>query len=121
MQIVVGQPFSAFWDPIKPPEIGECSLCRQKNATQWKSDHSMRVGHKMVIHLQGDLCKHCLNFHPNSESKLRIDTAYMRLAQTMQRRIIRNTPDILARWQARKLRRCLKGLPQSIAPPNKKI
>lgn len=108
MQIVVGQPFSAFWDPIAPLEIGECALCRQKNSTHWQKNHSMIVGGKQLTHLQGDLCSKCLNFHPNADSKQKMDAAELRGLMNWQRQQSRNTEDIKARWQARKLRRCVK-------------
>lgn len=109
MLIVVGEPFSSQWDTTPLGAPGQCGVCQQKDATRWISDHVYFVGHKKLQGMVGEVCVHCLNFKASEESQKTIDCEMLRYASIVQRQSLRNTPNIQARWQARKLKRSLEN------------
>jgi len=108
MLIVVGEHFSSQWDKTPQREPGQCRVCQQKDAMKLVIDHVHFVGKKALHGMTGELCIHCLNFQGDEESQKVIDHETLRYVSIVQRQMIRNTQNIRARWQARKLRRAIQ-------------
>lgn len=108
MLIVVGEPFSSQWDKNAPHEPGQCRVCQQKDATRWTTDHVYIMGRKRLPGMTGELCTHCSHFKASEQSQKTIDQENLRQVSILHRQMLRNTENIQARWQARKLRQAIQ-------------